>query len=185
MFWKLVEKEKQHISFFWKDTRGHGFQTPHLSSFLHVSDFVEQTSSAATGAASIIVNDAGKCFCHWDSKSSFSCRIGLVCACVLLAHSFLLLHAHTICPCIRGCHLLTKAQVTVITGYTHTRKLQTLKCTKPCWVSTGSSLLQSKAFLLESSFCSTYSQVMWGDDDIWKPRRVHPHKSLILLLTLK
>lgn len=35
-----------------------------LVSFLPVSDFVRQTSDAATGAASIIVNSAGKCFCN-------------------------------------------------------------------------------------------------------------------------
>lgn len=33
--------------------------------FLLVPGFVGQTSEAATGAASIIVNDAGKCFASW------------------------------------------------------------------------------------------------------------------------
>ncbi len=47
-------------------------------SFLFISDFVGQTSDAATGAASIIVNDAGKYFCFEDPESSLSWRNDLV-----------------------------------------------------------------------------------------------------------
>lgn len=45
--------------------------------FLALSDFVGQTSAAATGVASINVNDAGKYFCQ-DPKHSLSCANGLV-----------------------------------------------------------------------------------------------------------
>lgn len=123
-----VKKAKQLISFAEQTHNGcFSNSVSHRPSSLSVSDFVEQTSVAATGAASIIVNDAGKCFCHQDPKSSGSSRNDLGAHTtksgrVLSAHSFslLLLHTHIVHPCIQYCHWLTIAQVAVITGYTHT-----------------------------------------------------------------
>lgn len=132
--------------------------------FLFVSDFVGQTSDAATGAASIIVNNAGKCFC-WLPITYIS-AVEMVCAhltngaCVLQAHSYWILHTHTH-PCIQH-HHVGAARVTVINGkhtHTHTHEHKMLQSSKPCCLSTGSNLHLSHVEQILS--CGKYSQVIF------------------------
>lgn len=58
----MLAKMQSNI-FLWEERKYDGcFQTPLCTSpFFAFSDFVGQTSAAATGVASINVNDAGKC----------------------------------------------------------------------------------------------------------------------------
>lgn len=144
-----------------------------------LSDFVGQTSDAATGAASIIVNSAGKCFYHYltapCSQQRESCELtcwnGFVCTkqrvnlykwCAL---SLLYIHKQTLKVQCNWCqHCLIIAQVklshwpthiqTHYHKYSQTAVTHIFKCIKPCWVSFGHSpeKLSLKFMLLKTVF---------------------------------